>query len=147
MSYAVNCVQPGFDYFDTKFFHDFTPTMEAFKNARLFNPGKVTDLRSTAASMDALKAFAFFKDELIEVLKLELLSYLAAVDGTPREVNPLEWQDNNKAVLPKWNHGIRKVILVQLSLASAERVFDSEETFYTVSGQQSTRPCRGWSDA
>ena len=106
MSYAVNCVQPGFDYFNTKFFHDFTPSMEAFKSARLFNPGKVTDLKPTAASLDTLKAFPFFKDELIEALKQELPSYLAAAHGTPREVNSLEWWEHNKAALPKWNLGL-----------------------------------------
>ena len=80
---------------NTKFFHNFTPSMEACKSARLFNPGKVTDLKPTAASLDTLKAFPFFKDELIEALKQELPSYLAAADGTPREVNPLEWWEHN----------------------------------------------------
>ena len=50
--------------------------------------------------VDALKAFPFFKDELIEVLKLELPSYLAAADGTPREVNSFEWWDHDKTALP-----------------------------------------------
>ena len=123
MSYAVNCVQPGFDYFETKFFHEFSHSMEGFKSARLLNPGKVTDLMPTAASVDALKAFPFFKDELIESLKLELPSYLAAADGTPREVNPLEWWDHKKTTLPKWNLGFSKVILVQPSSGSVERVW------------------------
>ena len=92
--------------------------MEVFKSAHLFNPGKVTDLMPTAASVDALKAFPFFKDELIKALKVELPSYLAAADGTPREVNPLEWWDHNKTALPKWNLGFSKVILVQPSSGS-----------------------------
>ena len=91
MVYASDCVQRGFDYFEEKFFHEFTPIMDAFKSARLFNPGKVTDLKPTASSVDELKAFPFFQDELINDLKLELPSYLAAADGTPREVNSLEW--------------------------------------------------------
>ena len=130
MSYAVNCVQP-FDYFNTKFFHDFTPAMEALKSARLFNPGKVTDLKATAASLDTLKTFPFFKDELIEALKQELPSYLAAADGTPREVNPLEWWEHNKAALPKWNLGFSKVILVQPSSAAVEQVFSVLKRHFT----------------
>ena len=90
MSYAGNCVQRGFDYFEVKFFQDFTSIMNAFKSARLFNPGKVIDLNPNAASVDTLKALPFFRDELINDLKLDLPSYLAAVDGTPREVKSLE---------------------------------------------------------
>ena len=86
--------------------------MEAFKSAHLFNPGKV---RPTAASVDALKAFPFFKDKLIEALKLKLPSYIAAAVGTPREVNPSEWWDHNKTALPKWNLGFSKVVLVWAS--------------------------------
>ena len=56
MSYVGNCVQRGFDYFEVKFFQDFTPIMDAFKIARHFNPGKVTDLKPTTASVDTLKA-------------------------------------------------------------------------------------------
>ena len=57
ISYANNCVQKGFDYFENKFFQEFTPIMEAFKSARLFNPGKVTDIKPTADSVEALKVF------------------------------------------------------------------------------------------
>ena len=110
MSYTGNCVQRGFDYFEVKFFQDFTPIMDAFKSAHLFNPGKVTDLKPNAASVDILKALPFFRDELINDLKLELPSYLAAADGTPREVNSLEWWEHNKGILPKWSQGFSKVI-------------------------------------
>ena len=34
--------------------------MEAFKAARLFNPGKVTDFKPTVVTVDSLKAFPFF---------------------------------------------------------------------------------------
>ena len=35
INYASNSVQRGFDYFEEKFFKDFTPMMDAFKSARL----------------------------------------------------------------------------------------------------------------
>ena len=85
LSYAGHCVQRAFDYFEGKCFQDFTPIMDAFKSARLFNPGKVTDLKPTAAPVDTLKAFPFFRDELIHDLKLELPYYLAAADSTSRK--------------------------------------------------------------
>ena len=57
MSYASNGVQRGFDYFEEKFFQDFTSIMDAFNSACLFNPGKVTDLKPNATSVGTLKAF------------------------------------------------------------------------------------------
>ena len=85
LSYAGHCVQRALDYFEGKCFLDFIPIMDAFKSARLFNPGKVTDSKPTAAPVDTLKAFPFFRDELINDLKLELPYYLAAADGTSRK--------------------------------------------------------------
>jgi len=108
------------DYFEAKFFNEFIPSMRAFESARLFNPGKVTDLKPTAASVDGLKAFPFFKGDVLNALKLELPSYLAAADGTPREVNALEWWNHNKSTLPQWSQAFNKVILVQPSSASAK---------------------------
>ena len=99
MSYAGNCVQRAFDYFEGKFFQDFSH-IDAFKSARLFNPRKVTDLTPPAASVDTLKAFPFFTDELINDFKLELPYYLAEADGTPRKVNSLEWWEHKKGTLP-----------------------------------------------
>ena len=121
MSYAGICAQWGFNFFEGKFFQDFTAIMGAFKSARLFNLGKVTGLKPTAASVDTLKALPFFRDELN--LKLELPSYIAAADGTPREVNSLEWWEHNMGTLPKWSRGFRHVILIQPSSASVGKSF------------------------
>lgn len=70
MSYATRCVQKGLDYFEEKFFHDFLPIMNAFESARLFNPGKVTDLKPTATTIDSLRAFPFLRDDLFYEMKL-----------------------------------------------------------------------------
>ena len=113
----------GFDYFEQKFFQDFIPIVDTFKSVCLFNPGKITDLKPNAISVDTLKAFPFFTDEHINNFKLESPSYLAAADGTPREVTPLEWWEHNKGSLPKWSEGFNKVILIQPSSVSVERVF------------------------
>lgn len=58
--YATGCVQPGFDYFEDKFWTEFLPIVNAFKAARLFNPEKVTDLKTTASSMEGF--FSFLED-------------------------------------------------------------------------------------
>ena len=137
MNYASNCVQRGFDHFEENFFKDFTPILDAFKSAHLFNSGKVTDLKPTATLVDALKAFPFFRDELINNLKLELPTYLAAADGTPREVYPLEWWEHNKVALPKWSCGFSKVVLVQPSSASVECLIFSILKRHFIQSQQS----------
>ena len=54
--------------------------MEAFKAAWLFNPGKVTDFKPTAVTVDSLKAFSFFGIGGSR-LKSELPTQLAAADG------------------------------------------------------------------
>ena len=92
-------------------------------------------MKPTAASVDTLKALPFFRDELINDLKLELPSYLAAADGTPRQVNSLEWWEHNKGTLPKWSQGFSKVILIQLSSVSVERVFSILKRHFTQSQQ------------
>ena len=53
--------------------------MEAFKAARLFNPGKVTG-KPTAVTVDSLMAFPFFGIGGSR-LRSELPTYLAAEDG------------------------------------------------------------------
>ena len=67
------------------------------KSARLFNPGKVADLKFSATTVDSLRSFPFFKDnsQVIENLKKELPKYLASADGTPRNVDPLVWWEHN----------------------------------------------------
>ena len=39
--HAINCVQPGFDYFSSKFHGELGETLAAFKAARLFSPQKI----------------------------------------------------------------------------------------------------------
>ena len=56
MDYAVSCVQPGFEYFESKFGDDgeLQSTVAAYKSARLFLPGKVTDFQPHAATVETL---------------------------------------------------------------------------------------------
>ena len=64
-------VQPGYDYFEDKFWTEFLPIVNAFKAARLFNPEKVTELKPTASTIDKLKVFSFLEEAIMN-LKAEL---------------------------------------------------------------------------
>lgn len=124
MQYASNCVKPGLDYFTAKFDGDLQPIVDAFKSARLFDPGKLSDLKPNAAAVDTLRSFKFLdSDEVIENLKTELPTYLAAADGVALSVDPLLWWERHAATLPHWAAACRKVLLCQPSSAAVERVF------------------------
>ena len=55
--YAEGCVQPGFDYFISRFRGELSGTLAAFKAARLFSPQKVCELSPDASSVDGLMHF------------------------------------------------------------------------------------------
>ena len=72
-------------------------------------------------------AFPFLVDE-IDHLKAELPAYLALAADVNADVNILEWWKNHSSpgsdsCLPHWSSAIQKVLLVQPSSATAERVF------------------------
>jgi hypothetical protein len=99
----------------------------AFKAARLFSPFKVNEIQPTAKDVDDLMAFPFLVDE-IDHLKAELPAYLALAADVNADVNILEWWKNHSSpgsdsCLPHWSSAVQKVLLVQPSSATAERVF------------------------
>lgn len=76
-SYALQCVQPGIQYFHDKFGDDTQMPLAAFKAARLFSPIRIHEIQPTAADLDQLKVFPFLVASNLPHLKLELPSYLA----------------------------------------------------------------------
>ena len=64
-------------------------------------------------------------DATIANLAQELPLYLAASDGATVtcEDDKLTWWANHKDTLPHWSSLVRKLLLIQPSSASAERVF------------------------
>ena len=117
---------PGLGYFTTKFGNDLSESVSVFKAAQLFLPWKVTETQPTAASVDELKVFPFLNDpNILTNLKSELSVYLATAAGvTPFTVTEaVTWWKNHSNELPHWSNSLKKVILVQPSSASAERVF------------------------
>ena len=56
---VITCVQPGFDYFASKFATDriLANDLACFKAARLCHPGRVNDLRPNAVDVQEMKSF------------------------------------------------------------------------------------------
>ena len=124
MLYASNCVKPGLDYFTVKFDGDLLHIVDAFHGARLFDPTKVNDLNPDTSTVEILRSFKFFNnDEIIENLKSELPTYLAAADGVAATVDPLVWWERHSDILTHWSMACKKVLLCQPSSAAVERVF------------------------
>ena len=103
-------------------------------SARLCCPVQVQQLRPAAASVEELRRFRFLdNDAIIQGLTAELPRYLAVVDGADlqTEEEKLQWWSRNEANLPNWSSVVKKVLLVQPSSASAERVFSIMKNFFT----------------
>lgn len=86
-----------------------------------------------------LLAFPFiYNDQVIKSLKSELLTYLALVDGVPRNADPLQWWERNEGELPNWSQACKKVLLCQPSSAALERVFSILKTMHFNDRQHSS---------
>ena len=76
-----------------------------------------------ATDLDSLKTFPFLTDDIINELKDELPPYIARCGDTDDSVCPLNWWKQNSTDLPKWSAAATKVLLIQPSSATTERVF------------------------
>ncbi len=124
VQYGRACVQPGLQYFLTRFTQELKDSVAAFKAARLCVPQKVTEMKPDASAIDALAKFPFLNDPTtLSHLKTELPDYLAKATDVSGDMAPLEWWDRQVQELPHWSAAVRKIILVQPSSAAAERVF------------------------
>ena len=73
VGYAKACVQPAYQYFQSKFEKDLKPALLAFKAARYFSPSKICELKPSTADTDSLRAFTFLNSSpVIDGLKTEL---------------------------------------------------------------------------
>ena len=127
------------DYFYLKFNNDLKPVLEAFKAARLFSPLKFHELKPNATDIDCLKAFPFLSSqETIYGLKMEIPMYMAASEDVSTEIDLIAWWKRHAIELPKWANALKKVLLVQPSSATAERVFSILQRF-TVQQQSSLK--------
>ena len=131
---AKACIKPGLRFFQRKFSNEFHNLVRAFKSARLCCPVQVQQLRPTVASLAELRNFGFLDDDaVIAGLSLELPHYLASAEGTQvaTEEEKVQWWARNSANLPNWSSVVKKILLVQPSSASAERVFSIMRSSFT----------------
>lgn len=126
MTQAKACIQPGLNFYRQKFSVQFRTTVRAFKVARLCCPMQVQNLNPTAASVEEFRNFPFLdNDNIIANLARELPDYLAAADGVvmANEEEKLAWWAAHSDTLPHWAGVVKKLLVIQPSSASAERVF------------------------
>ena len=129
--YGRNCVQPGMQYFLTRFTQDLKESVEAFKAARLFVPHRALEIRPDSNAINNFTSFPFFDPDTISHLKDELPDYLAKAADVSAEMDTLEWWRRHEESLPYWTAAFRKVLLVQPSSAAAERVFSLMKATFT----------------
>ena len=124
---AKACINSGFRFYQQKFKVQFHNIVRAFKAARLCCPIQVQALHPTAASVQELKQISFITDAEVVQLVEELPNYLdlAIADGAiETEEGKVQWWATHAAALPNWSTAVKKILLVQPSSASAERVFN-----------------------
>lgn len=66
---AISRVQPGLDYFNSKFGDDTKHPMSAFKAVRLLSPTLVTQIQPTAPDIDQLKVLPFLPATVLEAFE------------------------------------------------------------------------------
>ena len=91
MTYATQCIQPGYRYFKEKFEGELGRVVEAFKAARLFSPFKAHEMQPTKGQVDTLAVFPFIDKAILSTLKSELPLYLSTASDVSPDMEPLDW--------------------------------------------------------
>ncbi len=122
LQYGASCVQPAFDYFQTKFHGDLKPAVSAFKAAQLFCTHKVNDLQSDSSLVNSVTAFPFLQAPFLLLinLKAELPQYLACAADLAQEVESLDWWNRHSTTLPYWFSAASTELLVKPSSVAVE---------------------------
>ena len=132
ISYATSCVQPGFDYFKSKFDGDLNAIVKFIKAARMFSPVKMKEMHIDSTTVDELTNFPLLNNPTaLSNLKAELHKYVRAVEDLDPNVDILEWWKSHEQDLPFWSSALKDVLLVQPSSAASERVFSLLQNSFT----------------
>ena len=123
VQYAMDCIEPGLEYFGDAICGSLSNSMEIFKAARVFNPQKAVEMQPSATALDCLAVIPFLDALMLQNLKAELPIYLTKAADISPDCDPLQWWRMNSTALPYWSAALRKILLVQPSSAAAERVF------------------------
>ena len=114
MTHAMQCVKPGIDYFCQHQGMIWGCQWHHSKQRGFFPCQAVWN----AADIDCLWVFPFLVPSIV-LLQAELPTYLAKV----AEVESCRCWKNNSNSLPTWPSAAAKVLLLQPSSATSERVF------------------------
>ena len=97
--------------------------LNGFKAARLFDSGKVNEIKPTGTDVDKLKVFPFFSLSRTKNQVACLFIWQRLEVCVSAEMNKLEWWKIHENELPKWSSACKQVLLIQPSSGAAERVF------------------------
>ena len=115
--------------------------MRAFKAARLCYPVQVQALRATAATLEEFRDFPFTNnDATIANRARELPQNIAATEGVTVtcEDDKVSWWAAHRDTLPFWSAIVKKLLLIEPSSATAERVFSLLSSIFKA--QQDSAP-------
>ena len=122
--YTTRCVQPGIDYFKSKFCSDSSQlkgVLDAFKAARLFVPHRFVEMNTDTTAVDFLSAFPFLNHQsILTNLMGELPTYLALAQHITPYYYTLNWWKGHAHELPYWSTAVQNVVLIQPSSASSD---------------------------
>ena len=131
------CLTPAFEYYVQTVANDVTvsPSIGVFQAAQLFSPKFVKVPRPNAAEVEKIRAVTFLcTNNVIQALQDELAAYLVKAAQIPDDFDTLSdtwpWWRTLTRELPSWSSAVRKLVLVQLSTAAAERVFSLLTTIF-----------------
>ena len=122
------CLTPAFQYYSQTVINDLVVarSIRVFKAAQIFNPLFVKISRPSDVDINRLDAIRFLDNNVIQSLKDELPVYLVKAANIPDGFDPRTevwlWWKSNDQELPAWSAAVQKVVLVEPSSASAERV-------------------------
>ena len=123
-TYALSCLKPALDYYREHLKADLMSVpLSAFKAARLFSPQKLQEMKPDITVLDTLTIFPFISVADLVQMKDEYPKYLAAVEDISPDYDPLDFWKNHESTVHTWSKVTQKVLLLQPSSASAERVF------------------------
>lgn len=135
IQYGVQCVQPVFDCFLSRFDGNIKDNLKNsvlfFKSAKLWNPSKIHTFAADQIE-PSLRNLSFLSSEEIAALLSELPRYIVQAQGFPPDFDEDHelWWRQHRLELPAWYSSLAKVAVFQPSSACVERVFSVVNNLY-----------------
>ena len=135
VNYAIQYIQPAFQYYNEKFNAADTPLrpfVMIFKSCQLFHPAKASDMRLSASAVCEMCCIPFLdSNEVIQQLQSELPTYLTIAEGTAGDTDVPQWWARHAREENHWASACSKILLLQPSSATSERVFSLLQSLFS----------------